>query len=315
MKINPKRLTRFKQQPTNRDEIRYNCPHCGDLRGKLYANFKKGLWTCFHCGAGGSIMGRDILRGTTGELRFSGEVPHHFEWKTYARIQGSGLTYLEERSIPAEVAEVWGVRSGKGDTAGRLVIPVKQLTTRGLRTVFRVAHASSSVATPKTLQSGERQPLILTWGATSLDPLFAPDERFAKRKPQVRSAYSQRTAVLVEGAADAFRLSAVQHDDTKLHGFTSIVCLWGKHLSEDMAFYLTSLFPHFYIVLDKEDGRTKGGETNASVKIQNKLAAIATGNVTRHVWTAKEGTAGDPAELDDKQAVNLLHLALKRTGG
>jgi ribosomal protein L37AE/L43A len=286
MRLNFGKLTRFRVQPDRSHEVRYNCPECGDLNGKLYANFDKGVWTCFHCGNSGSISRRDmvIAKGQRTPFAFLKERPREFKWTTHPDIRGTGLLYLEKHNVPQEVAWAWGVRSGKDDSKSRLVIPVKYRTAQGTRTVFRVAHASSDSVYPKELQSGDRM-------------------------------FQDRTAILVEGAADAFRLHARCKEDPKLRNFLSVVCLWGKQLSEDTAFNLVGLFENFYVMLDREEGLEQWGEKNSSMKIMHKLQAIATGQVTRHSWERDASPAGDPAELTNLQVDTLLHLILRRTGG
>ena len=61
MQLPINKLTRFRTQPSDPYEIRYNCPHCGDADGKLYVNIRKGLWTCFRCEEHGTVAKRDIL--------------------------------------------------------------------------------------------------------------------------------------------------------------------------------------------------------------------------------------------------------------
>ncbi len=310
MRLEIKKLTRYRTQPSKTHEIRYNCHLCGDVDGKLYANFKKGLWTCFKCGASGSILPRDMAQ-VQGEEKpaFKGEKVREFQWYQYPDIRGSGLQYLEDRNIPEVVAWAWGVRSGRGDAVGRLLFPVKYLTGGGLRILFRVAHATTDLTFPKELQSGSRKPWILTWG-TDDNPIFA-------NTPAVEEGrLAGRTAVIVEGAADALRLASTALSDNQLRDWTSIVCLWGKHLSEDTAFDLVRMFDHFYVLLDREDGLSSQGEQVASMKILQSLSAIADGHVMRHSWNrTDDGRAADPAELTDEAALNVLRTALKRTGG
>lgn len=306
-RLDPKTLTRSRSQPSTGHEVRYNCPYCGDMKGRLWCNFKKGLWTCFHCGESGTILPRDIQAVQGEDVQFRGENPRQFDWRTYPDIRGSGKLYLRERNIPVDVAWAWGVRSGKGDSVGRLVIPVKYRTRRGIRTVFRVAHATTDATFPKELQSGDRKPWILTWTDDG-EPTF----------PDVDTKLPLHTAVVVEGAADALRMASATLQDSKLTRFMSVVCLWGKHLSEDAAFTLARMFDNFYVLLDREDGLSKHGEKVAGMKIQSKLAAISGGQVSRHMWGNKrayDGHANDPAELDDEGAVKLLHHALRATGG
>lgn len=310
-RLDTKKLTRFRAQPGTPHEVRYNCPHCGDLNGKLWANFKKGVWTCFKCNESGTILPRDATTVVDAGPAFKGEPIRRFEWATWHDIRGTGKRYLRTHNIPLEVALQWGVRSGKGDAEGRLVIPVKYMTRSGYRVLFRVAHASSSVVFPKELQSGDRMPWVLSWNQRR--PHFPT-------LPNHGTDLVGRTAVIVEGAADAMRMSAAALLDDKIREWVSIVCLWGKNLAEHTAFDLVRMFDNFYILLDREESLTKSGERVAGMKIHNKLAAIATGMVVRHTWDKKrksalEGLANDPAELTDDQAVKLLHRALYRTGG
>lgn len=306
MKLDTKKLTRYRTQPTKDSEVRYNCPHCGDMNGKLYVNFKKEQWHCFKCSAGGSILNRDVAQVRGEDPCFKQEPKRSFKWLTHPDIRGSGRLYLTRHNINPETAWKWGVRSGKGDTASRLVIPVRDLTSLGgLRTVFRVAHATLPELLPKELQDGARKPLVLSW-----------DE--AREPTYVRN--SNRTAIIVEGAADALRLAEAALTDFKLWCFTSTVCLWGKHLDEDTTFYLASLFDNFYILLDREEGLTKGGETTAGMEILSKLGAIADGPVGRHSWTNEDKRwdgklAADPAELSTPCAARILLRALRTTGG
>lgn len=312
-RLNPKKLTRYRTQPSVKHEVRYNCPHCGDMQGRLWANFKKGLWTCFHCGESGSILPRDmaIIRGETGPA-FRSEPVRQFSWQTYTDIRGSGEKYLTDRNVGVQDAYLWGVRSGKGDTASRIVVPVRYRTQEGRKTMFKVAHATTDVVRPKELQSGDRLPLVLSWDNKG-KPLYAP----YGYTPRLwwGKQFSPRTAIIVEGAADALRLASAARQDPKLRVCTSIVCLWGKHLKEETAFELAGLFDHHYIMLDRETELAKTGEAVAGMKIYNSLAAISDGYVTLHRWTREEGPASDPAELDDGRANHMMHKALRRTGG
>lgn len=312
MKLDTTKLTRYRTQPEGA-EVRYNCPKCGDINGKLYANFKKGKWICFHCGAAGSILRRDFA--DVPQFRFRNETIRQFKWLVYPDIRGTGKLYLTLRNIHPETAWVWGVRSGKGDSESRLVIPVRYRTGAGNRTVFRVAHATTNDLLPKELQSGKRRPLILVWDDLG-NPLLPPsgDSDLLWK--------TNRTAVIVEGAADAFRLAQTARDTSKLRNHLAFVALWGKRMDEETTFHLCSLFEHFYILLDREESFTTGGEATAGLDILHKLTAIACGVVGRHTWTKEDkGTARrgslakDPAELNEWSAQVLLQKALRRTGG
>lgn len=315
-KLDVKRLTRFKSQPSTQHEIRYNCPSCGDLAGRLWANFRKGVWTCFKCGESGTILPRDVVDVMGEEPAFRGETVRQFDWKTYPDIRGTGVAYLDSHNIPIDYAWKCGVRSGKGDASGRLVIPVKYNTRQGIRTVFRVAHAASDTTVPKELQAGDRKPWILLWDMSS-GPIIASSPNLMREREQ----YQHYTAVVVEGAADALRLASVVKTNSKLTRCIAIVCLWGKHLPEETAFDLAATFKHFYVMLDREDGLNKFGENVASMRIQQKLAAIAEGVVTRHVWgqsrkkAEMDHGAKDPADLTTDQVDKIMHKALRATGG
>ena len=99
MKLNPKLLTRYKRQPSKSHEIRYCCPFCGDLNGKLYANLKKGVWNCFHCGQSGGFAARDIYQIQGEPLRFKEETIKIFKWETHPDVIGNGIRYLKRRNI------------------------------------------------------------------------------------------------------------------------------------------------------------------------------------------------------------------------
>ena len=227
-RLNTKKLTRFKSQPNSPHEVRYNCVHCGDMGGRLWVNFKKGVWTCFHCGESGTVLPRDISQVVGEDVKFRGETVRQFNWTTYPNIRGTGTIYLDDRHVPLEDALAWGVRSGKGDASGRLVIPVKYQTRQGIRTVFRVAHATTDTTFPKELQSGDRKPWILGWTEDKLPYWYEQGQKF-----------ENVTAVIVEGAADALRLASAAKSDAKTCRFIAVVCLWGKHLAEDTAFSLS----------------------------------------------------------------------------
>jgi hypothetical protein len=171
-----------------------------------------------------------------------------------------------------------------------------------MRTVFRVAHTTVGDR-PKEIQSGERWPLVLM-----LDTEY---------RALISGERQNRTAVLVEGAADALRLaSGIQCSaDSKLRDNIAIVCLWGKTVSEENVFRLSKTFPHFYVLLDRERGLDRQGEQVASMKLMGHFGAICEGHCTRHRWSRVEGGASDPAELTQPQTEYLLHSALERTGG
>lgn len=298
MQLDIHNLVRFRVQPSEPHEIRYNCPHCDDTKGKLWFNTKKESWVCFHCGNGGHVSGRDILPGVHTilgpQLRDEG-LSATLKWKTHPKISGSGMQYLKSHNIDYDVAFRAGVRSGKGDISGRLVIPVKAMGTE--RVVFRTAHASDSSLTPKTISYGKKVPLVL----------------------QHNDAPYVRTAVIVEGPADALRLHSAALKDKKFQNHISVVALFGKFLSEQMAFDLTKRYRKFYILLDRESGTlSKSGETVAAMRAMSVLSALASGNVMRHIWAMeasrfKDKLANDPAELSDEWAAATLKTAIERT--
>lgn len=315
MELDPKTLRRFHQQSSSTpNEVRYNCPFCGDTRGKLYVNFKKGQWICFHCNQHGHLLPRDItvLQGKTPQ--FKKEPKKTFKWETFHNIRGTGLSYLKGRGIDPELAFKWGVRSGKNDLAWRLVFPSKRLTNSKVVSVCWSAHAAVKGMEPKSLHNGTMQPMILAYAPDGESPLYYP----TLNTPEIAPQFKQKTAVLVEGPADAFRIFTAQQKVRKFSQFIAVVCLWGKHLSEEAAFDLARGFNSFYVLLDKERGPiTAEGETMASLKIMAALNAVSDGLVSRHQWTSTKAThseANDPAELTELGVFDVLKLALRRTG-
>lgn len=303
MKLDVGRLTRFRSQPGSQHEVRYNCPECDDEKGKLWANFKKGQWHCFHCGRGGTILNRDVV---TGEAKFLKEgAPPEFEWKTYPDIRSGAVRYLEGRHIDPDVAWKCGWRSGREQALHRLIIPARY-RDKNLSTRYRTAHATNKMVFPKTISSGKRKPMIVAWDSKEDNILYPGDSELA-----------HRTLILVEGPADAMRLHCACQKEPFRSKF-AVGCIFGKHLSEDNTFLLLNYFQNFYVMLDREArGELRPyGETFMSMQITEKLNAVADGFVGRHTWMKKGKwmTADDPAELNDDEAKIALRLALGSRG-
>jgi hypothetical protein len=275
-------LTPFRAQEG--EEQRFNCPLCSDKKGRLYLNTQNKKWYCFNCGKGGKVgdsahvsRKRYIERGEARPLMHSD-------------IKATGRKYLEEHNVTETFAWAMGVRSGKDALEGRLLFPAKFHVGSGVRTLFRSAHAVISCSRPKSLAFGKKT--FAVYG-----PLTPPSKEMSKHLQE-----SYRTAVLVEGPADALRVA--QYYNSRHWALTDAVCLFGKTLKEDDVFHLSRIFKNFYIMLDAPTHlASPGDETQSTTKLFNALSVFAHGWVVRHNWS--HYMACDPAELsnDDMQKI------------
>lgn len=96
---------------TRDDEVRFNCPNCGDVKFHLYYNLTKGLYHCFRCGISGRTSPRKVNYDRE-VVNKSVEVPVLSD--TFSPIT---LAYLRRRDLM--IATVYA-KEGSKDNVNRL---------------------------------------------------------------------------------------------------------------------------------------------------------------------------------------------------
>lgn len=199
----------------NPNEIRINCPNCGDTKYHMYVNMIKGVYHCFRCQSSGRLAKSDSDHEISKFLRkvekflhpedfiepdYPIELPEEyckigslleaFHWESVA------INYLIRRGISREIAKKYDLGyCATGYYEGRLIIP---FVFRG-----RLEYFNSRAIT-------NQEPKYVNPKHDKRDVLF-----FSERRPT-------KTAVIVEGAFDAINVGQV----------TPAIALGGKEMSD-----------------------------------------------------------------------------------
>ena len=284
------------------DELRFNCNHCDDQRGRLYINRKNGKYHCFNCGIGGRCA-PDIMTLVTGQQGYEKKFESDPACITLGLdINWSGRRYLQLKRININLARKWGVRSVIGDYHGRIGFSANYWTNRGsYETSYKVpmtlsAHAVRPGILPKSIietEDGRTFPMILAATGLRFDDESQPVPIYLDKKTGryvLASTCSIETAILVEGPSDAYRIFSALR--TMGCSEIAVVCLWGKNLKEEHAFHLGKMFSRVQIFLDRD--------VQAEAHEMSRRLEIFGDHVEVFNWDPMENMEiADPADMPD----------------
>lgn len=237
----------------DKDEIRFNCPYCGDESFHLYVNCKKGVYHCFKCEAAGRTnvrtMDLEIVRATT----FStGKAPTNQPIKLpHAHpdlITPVAMRYLVRRGVMEYDVARWKIYCAHPSSkyCGRLIIPYNPI--RGFCSYF-VARAYTSLPWPKYLNP-----------QGSKDVLFCGPGLSSQSDAHFEQLWDLDTIVLVEGPFDCIKASR--------HG--PAAALLGKDIKEVQRRILISAFTNVVLLLDT-DSRLGTKTFHSALRIKDLL--------------------------------------------
>jgi len=210
-------------------EHRYCCIFCGETKGKLYVNWKKGKFFCFRCQQGGPTKILQNLTGVTMPVLVMDQesrVARLPDLTTSYDLRGSAAQYLRDHQIPVSFALKHGVRSGTNGLSGRIVFRVFK---DGVMT-FATAHACVPWIWPKTFHYGAPKPWIVD-GRAAISIMYF--QQFSSKHEPI---------ILVEGGADALRTAYVTH--------SRAAALWGQNLTDSILEKLEHEGDRFIVMLD-----------------------------------------------------------------
>lgn len=269
-------------------ERQYNCPNCGDRKARLYLNVAKKKYYCFNCGIRGEVKRIETF------LPFQ-DSPKLLTPKRPAaahKINDLGIQYLKEHNVDPKVAYRMGVRSER-DRITRLLFPARVLKGNEKQTRF----VSSHNTTPRKKLNAYH---VKAQGYGKIHPGAFAFENYSSEvhlpsiKPgNLRELYP---AILVEGAADALRLTSYFSKYSDTWGYP--IALFGKNLSEEGCAFLARNYKYVVVMLDRGDEKwERGGEEFASERLAAMLSVFMEGDVHNY----RDLPAKDPASLTDAQ--------------